>query len=124
MLTNIVAAVLLLEAGSEGPEGMNAVHTVILNRAALTHKTEKEIVLSPFQFSCCNGPSPGEILLLAFNEKKWPLLLQQQAQAIAQSKVRTARISECLFYCNVRCKPKWIKEKTFVSQIGQHRFYK
>jgi spore germination cell wall hydrolase CwlJ-like protein len=50
---DLVAAILIAEAGGEGREGMIAVMNVINNRAT-NNKSYRDVVLAPYQFSCVN----------------------------------------------------------------------
>ena len=59
----ILATTLVLEAGGEGPKGMDAVAHVILNRAKTNHNnwgsTAVKQVLKPYQFSMWNDYTAG-----------------------------------------------------------------
>ena len=74
--TQVVAATLILEAGGEGKEGMEAVREVIANRSRSSILTEAQVCLKRLQFSCWNGTSVNAGIKKAKLHKNWSLALE------------------------------------------------
>jgi spore germination cell wall hydrolase CwlJ-like protein len=118
---NIVAKVIAGEAGGEGEIGMRAVACVIANRCRLSHRTPKEIVTAPKQFSCLALP---EMMERNYQEVK------EIADKIASTIMMMDYITRgaenyCtakLYYSQVR--PKWISGMQVTAIIGNHIFMK
>lgn len=119
----LVASVILLEAGGEGAEGMQAVAAVIQNRCRLDGLTPLEVVTKRYQFSCLNNLSHSQAINLATN--KWPNQLAFAKQLTNQVYMDSLEDNTkgAYFYqrseCTIR---KWHGRRTVV--IGHHSFFK
>ena len=113
-----IAATLWLEARGEGREGIQAVASVIANRAAKSGKTMAQECLKSKQFSCWNGAkvavptkAKGEV---------WEF-----CKATAKTMVNGTfkPTNNATHYYNPKlCSPKWGAKMTDVVMIGRHRF--
>ena len=112
----VIAATLVLEAGGEGKEGMQAVREVIANRAS--NKTEKAVCLQRLQFSCWNGKGEEEGVSKAKNHPKWNLAL-----SIANA-APTNFTNGATHYHTTKVSPSWAKRLTRTTAIKNHIFYK
>lgn len=118
----IVAAVIVAEAGGEGYVGMEAVREVIANRARERKLTESHVVLEPLQFSCLNGVSANDLIEKARKHKRWNMAF---GMAIEPPKTRhTAGANHYLNPKTVKRLPKWASDKKWTVTIGNHKFYK
>lgn len=116
--TEIVAAVLIGEAGGEGARGMEAVHEVVENRAALHHLTEVSVVTKSEQFSCLNGTSVRSLVAKAKRHPRWKLALE-----IAAGKHPTHLANGATHYDVKTRRPSWSRGLRPVAIIGNHAFY-
>jgi spore germination cell wall hydrolase CwlJ-like protein len=85
-----VAACLILEAASEGDEGMRGVMSVIRNRAHGLPELFKPVVLKPMQFSALNGVTAGREELShcvwrAKNDRMWSTAFSLVKEAQGES---------------------------------------
>lgn len=72
----VVAAVLLAEARSEGPRGMWGVAEVIRTRADGYGLSPLAVVKMKRQFSCLNDTTPPRLIRRHWNDPDWPTALQ------------------------------------------------
>lgn len=114
--TEVVAATLIMEAGGEGREGMEAVREVIANRAK--NKSEMIVCLAPKQFSCWNGIAVGTGIEKAKRHKNWALALE-----IARGKV-TNHTRGATHYHTTKVSPSWSKKLAQTVKIKNHIFYR
>ena len=114
--TEVVAATLIMEAGGEGREGMEAVREVIANRAK--NKSEMIVCLAPKQFSCWNGIAVGTGIEKAKRHKNWALALE-----IARGKV-TNHTRGATHYHTTKVSPSWAKSLRQTVKIKNHIFYR
>jgi spore germination cell wall hydrolase CwlJ-like protein len=116
--TEIVTATLILEAGGEYAEGaMEAVHEVILNRAAKRGLTAKQVCLQPKQFSCWNSGRIDQLIAKAKRHPRWG-----EALAITQSPATNYTGGADHYHADY-CNPYWAKSLTRTTKIGRHIFY-
>lgn len=122
----VVAAVLILEAGGEPLGGMEAVYEVIKNRAKSKNKSEYEIVKEKYQFSCFNKKSDEEIIIAAkYDLLKFPQKIWNKAILLVENKPETNITKGANHYHTKNIKPPyWAKGKTPIKKIGNHIFYK
>ena len=112
----IVAAVLIAEAGGEPVAGMREVAGVIQNRARFSGKTQTQVVTKPLQFSCLNGKS---VLALVQQARKHPKF--GAALEIAGQKQKT----DATHYYNPKlASPSWARSLKVTKRIGNHVFLK
>ena len=114
--TEVVAATLIMEAGGEGRQGMEAVREVISNRAK--GKTEMSVCLAPKQFSCWNGISVQAGIKKAKRHPNWNVALQI-AKAAPTNHTRRAT-----HYHTTKVSPSWAKKLGQTVKIKNHVFYR
>lgn len=115
--TEVVAAVIVLEAGGEGKNGMLAVHEVISNRAKSNKIDSKYAeIRKPKQFSCLNKISDARAVQIAAKHPAWPMALQ-----IASNKIKSNLVGGAISYHNTSVNPYWSKGKK-LKKIGNHLF--
>lgn len=116
----VVAATLILEAGGERATGaMEAVYEVIVNRARIRNRSEREIVLQRLQFSCWNNV---ERRIHLFNHAKrhprW-----NEAMRIVNGDVTNFTGGACHYHAT-SVNPSWNRSLTKTVQIGNHIFFR
>ena len=114
--SEVVAATLIMEAGGEGRQGMEAVREVISNRAK--GKTEMSVCLAPKQFSCWNGISVQAGIKKAKRHPNWNVALQI-AKAAPTNHTRRAT-----HYHTTKVSPSWSKKLAQTVKIKNHVFYR
>ena len=123
----LIAAVIIAEAGGEGRIGMEAVYEVIWQRAALAHDTYTNIVLKPKQFSCLNKVKPAKLVKRMSKHKHYDWvrlgLLSFPPTTVhtcpkGQEKVIRNRSDH--YFAHEKAKPSWSNGKGKV--IGNHTF--
>ncbi len=117
--TEIVAAVLIAEAGGQGVTAMRAVREVIQVRAATQCRTELAIVTAPKQFSCLNRTTPSRLVTQARKHPRW-----SEALRLASVTLRRATVSQANHYHALTISPAWARGAQPVAIIGGHAFYK
>lgn len=118
----LVAAVIIAEAGDESRIGMEAVREVIWNRATNKHITERRVVLAPKQFSCLNNTTENALITKSRKHKHWLIAIQMAARPPKTNHAKGAN-----HYLNpdaVHRIPMWAKKSKRVAIIGRHHFYK
>ena len=122
----LLAAVLVLEAANQGTVGMEAVMSVIDNRAKGWPALYVDVVTRPYQFSALNrsihDPSQlPRLIARAKQDRVWPV-----ARAIVNAAVTghlTDRTGGALFYADSRLRPRWLRDVRPTVLIGRHTFY-
>jgi spore germination cell wall hydrolase CwlJ-like protein len=114
--TEVVAATLIMEAGGEGRQGMEAVREVIANRAK--NKSEIIVCLAPKQFSCWNGIAVGTGIDKARKHPRWELALK-----IAKA-APTNHTKGSTHYHTTKVSPSWAKKLAQTVKIKNHIFYR
>jgi N-acetylmuramoyl-L-alanine amidase len=117
------------EARGEASGGMEAVASVILNRAAHPRWWGKDVsgvCLKPYQFSCWLENDPNRPKMLAVDEKTDAPFAR--ALAIADSALAGTlhdATGGADSYADLRvCSPPWAKTARQTAQIGHHTFFK
>jgi spore germination cell wall hydrolase CwlJ-like protein len=120
-----LALALYWEAKSEGPDGMRAVASVVLNRVA--HPGFPSTVCAvvtqggeqpPCQFSWwCDGKSDRPTDLQAWR-------LARQIAHAALAKPPADRTRGALFFHNTSIATPWVRKRERTVQIGRHVFYR
>lgn len=114
----VVAAVLVLEAGVEGVKGMNAVMEVIQNRAG--SRSKLAVVLKPKQFSCMNGKTPEQAIVRAKRHLLW-----WSALKLAGGVDTNITGGADHYYAHrVMQAPDWADPRKRTVVLGGHTFYK
>jgi spore germination cell wall hydrolase CwlJ-like protein len=120
-----LALALYWEAKSEGPEGMRAVASVVLNRVA--HPEFPDSVCAvvkdggeepPCQFAWwCDGKSD-----MPTEHRAW-ILAERLARAMLSEPARDATRG-ALFFHNTSIDTPWVRRRERTVQIGRHIFYR
>lgn len=118
--SDVVIACIILEAGGEGKEGMEAVNEVLHNRSTAQHKSLYQVATAPLQFSCFNNGVDAAVA----KAKKHPYW--NVAASILSAQL-TEHTHGAKFYHTLNSKPKWasilLKRGAKVITIGHHKFY-
>ena len=114
----VVASTLWMEARGEGKDGIEAVASVIANRAAKSRKPLKAVCLAPYQFSCWNKRQTT----IPSNAKGtvWDFCLAT-ADKMVKGKFKTT-LDATHYYCHRTCNPSWGKKLKGRKIIGRHTF--
>lgn len=121
----LVASVLILEAGGEGIEGMQSVMNVIDNRSKRCPKNWQVIATQPHQFSCLSISNP---IACAKGKGK---VLWQKAMSIVDS-AEQGRLTDITdgathYYAasglSAINEPYWAKKMEYKTTIGNHKFF-
>ena len=114
----LIASVVILEAGGEGKQGMQAVYEVINNRAKDGNLVK--IVLAKKQFSCMNSLAPDQ----AFAKAKKHINFNY-ALSLASKSPETCLTHGSIFYYSDSIKPPvWAKNMKQAIKINHHIFLK
>lgn len=121
--TDVVAAVIIGEAGGEGREGMRAVASVIQNRTNKWRNSYR-IATAPLQFSAYNGYANRQEILVnrAKKHPHWTYAVELATQLETSSVEDNTDGSD--HYHNTTVAPRWADKMTFKTRIGGHLFYK
>lgn len=123
MMTNIIqviAAVLVLEAGGESERGMQAVHEVIMNRAKDSGLSPLTIATAPKQFSALNKIAPRKAIALAKEHPRWKIALEITSRGTLTDITKGATH----YYARRTRAPYWARGMTVTARIGNHTFLK
>lgn len=124
----ILAAVLVLEAADQGEAGMRAVLHVVNNRAGADPYRAIGVVAKPKAFSCLNrvtgraNPDYGPVLKRAMRDRSWPLAMRLVRDYEA-GRLGPDLTGGATHYC-IHPPASWREAFIFVTQIGDHRFYR
>jgi len=113
-----IASTLWYEARGEGCKGIDAVASVIVNRAKKSGKSYAAECLKPYQFSCWNGTA--HVVPKKANGKVW-----EYCKAVARKMVKGTfkTTNNATHYYNFSiCNPKWGVAMRDVVVVGKHRF--
>jgi N-acetylmuramoyl-L-alanine amidase len=124
----VVAAVLMGEAWSEGKQGMTAVAEVIHQRAKEKGRTPLQVVSAHrgrvHAFSCLNGTTPDD-LIAKFRPKSDYQTALQIARTACHSPNDLPGITKAAnHFTRTDEKPYWAEGQQPVAIIGQHAFYR
>lgn len=116
----LIAAVLVAEAGGESVTGMKAVFEVIKTRAKEKQWTTAQVVKEPFAFSCLNKYRNN----ISGFIKKWKRHPRwQQALTIVRSHKGTQLSNAANYYHEKTVRPDWSRGEIPVARIGRHLFF-
>ena len=120
----VIAAVIIGEAGGEGQLGMRAVASVIVNRIR-PDKDAFHIVTQKFQFSCLNNKEYGDFVYKARLHPRWSFAVELTKEINNGTLVDvTGGATHFLNTAKVRRIPRWAYLFEFKGKIGAHSFYK
>jgi N-acetylmuramoyl-L-alanine amidase len=117
----VVAAVIIHEAGGEGERGMQAVAGVISNRTR-ANRDAFAVVTRPNQFECITGKSYDAFVAKAKRHARWAYALKL-AEEIDNKTVVDITGGATHFH-NPSKTPWWAKKMAFTKKIGNHLFYR
>lgn len=116
----VVHKTLIMEAGGEGIEGMQAVANVIRTRAELRGLTVEQVCLQRLQFSCWNKGAGPVDRMVRRNRAVWDDALT----AWQLSGIEDVTKGADLYHADY-VKPRWDWSKTVRTvKVGQHIFYR
>lgn len=125
--TEIATLTVFMEASGEGPDGIQAVAYVIVNRwkSGKFGTTIAAVCLKPLQFSCWNT-SDSNRMRAAIIADDDPVLQQCQAAVIdAMAHTAPDPTDGALYYfADTIQTPHWVSALNFTARIGHQRFYK
>ena len=124
----IVASCLVLEAGCDGAEGMQAVLNVILNRAdGYLHRMVPETI-RPGAFSCMSSvwnqysPDYSALIRRAQNQPR-AYILALRLLATMESGYLWDNTYGATHYHATYIRPSWVTDMHYITTIGGHHFY-
>lgn len=121
---DMVAAVLLAEAGVDGVEGLEGVAEVIATRARERQLTPYEVVTQPKQFASLNGKSPWAVLTAMRRSPLWKQAVTL-ANRIYQDPGAFRNVTNGANHFTVKTeKPYWANGLKPVVVIKSHAFFK
>lgn len=120
---NLIAAVLICEAGGEGPDGIRAVAEVIRNRSEARKRTAYQVVTQPWQFSCLNGRQESTVIARAQSHPRWAFALRL-ASEIEKKSLRSNLVMGADHYHTRWVAPSWCNSLTKIGSVGNHIFYR
>jgi spore germination cell wall hydrolase CwlJ-like protein len=117
----LLAAVLIAEAGGEGEVGIRAVYEVIQNRVIERDLTPAQVVRQRFQFSCLNNTNEAALVARASTHLRWGFALRTVREGWAGDLVRGATHYHT---SDLNPRPFWSRGVEPVVTIGNHHFFK
>ncbi len=123
----LIAAVIIAEAGGEGQKGMEAVYEVIWQRASLQERSYLAVITQRKQFSCLNGVKHDDLIKRMSKHKHYEWVrksllifppLTVHTVPNGQEKVNRNRADH--YFAHKKVKPYWSNGKGKV--IGNHTF--
>ncbi len=120
----LVAAVLIAEAGGEGTNGLSAVAEVIRRRVELGEPSPASVVKRKGQFSVLNGVSPRSLW-----QRTVPHPLYLEAWRLAgvlyeRPDSLPRQTQDADHFCHKGARPYWSKGHRPSLTIGNHDFYR
>lgn len=125
----ILARTIWGEARGEGDIGMEAVASVIMNRAnsKITWWGDdvRSVCLARWQFSCWNDSDPNREKLMSVTVSDMQFSDALHIAAIALNSLLVDPVQGATSYYDARMPeaPKWAEGRTPVTQIGHHLFF-
>lgn len=132
--TNILSRTIFMEARSEGKEGMDAVASVIYNRAGGNKEKFVEVCFKKAQFSCWNGVSDDKKSAISYkiiipksttvkgkDRDAW-IYCQQLAGKLLSGKFTTTIGNRNSYYNPSKVTPSWSSSLSSTKTIGHHKF--
>lgn len=117
----VVAAVIIHEAGGEGEVGMQAVANAIANRTR-PNKDAYAVVTRPKQFECITGKNHEAFVAKAKLHPRWPIALKFTKEIRNRTLVDIT--DGATHFHNPSMTPWWAKKLAFKKKIGNHFFYR
>jgi N-acetylmuramoyl-L-alanine amidase len=123
---HVLARTVWGEARGESNEGLQAVASVILNRAARPGwwgDSVDSVCLHPFQFSCWNKRDPNRAKLLAVGETDTAFAECVAIEEAALASGLEDKTDGATHYHTASTMPKWAVNRAPCRIIGHHLFY-
>ena len=120
----LVAATLILEAGGEGREGMQAVWEVIWQRAKLRKLTPLGVVTQRKQFSCLNSITPGRAIATAQRHPMWRHAWGIVSGPPVLPNGKPLTLGADHYHATTIKPPYWADATKATVTIGRHKFYR
>jgi spore germination cell wall hydrolase CwlJ-like protein len=117
----LLAAVLIAEAGGEGEVGIRAVYEVIQNRVIERDLTPAQIVRQRFQFSCLNVETESSLVARARQHPQWGFALRT---VHAHRRTDLVKGANHYYAPALGPRPYWSRGLEPVAVIGGHSFFK
>ncbi len=130
-----VAKTIWAEARGEGPQGMQAVANVIVNRTKnpgwwsrhadeIPDDTFAAVCRDPFQFSCWNADDPNRALIdrVTVEDPQYRVALSIASDAVAGTLGDLT--NGCDHYHTVSTLPRWAARRSPDFALGRHLFYR
>lgn len=123
----IIATCMVLEAGGEGADGMQAVLNVILNRAEGSLNGMAAQTVKPGAFSCmsavwCGKPDFSGLFRKAENQPEPYVLARQLLDRLEEGGLADNSLG-ATHYHSTSVSPYWISDMHYLKTIGNHIFY-
>lgn len=128
---DVLARTIWGEARGEGKEGMEAVASVILNRAQVAKRlngywwgnTIIQVCQKPYQFSCWNKLDPNFKKLIAVDEEDMHFATALRVARRAMLGFIKDATYGATHYHTLNISPDWAKGQKPTTRIGHHVFY-
>ncbi len=128
---DVLARTIWGEARGEGKEGMEAVASVILNRAQVAKRlngywwgnTIIQVCQKPYQFSCWNKLDPNFKKLIAVDEEDMHFATAMRVARRAMLGFIKDATYGATHYHTLNISPDWAKGQKPTTRIGHHVFY-
>jgi len=132
LVVDVLARTLWGEGRGEGPQGMEAIASVILNRVAVAEahggywwgKDIISVCQKPYQFSCWNRSDPNYRQLQAVTDKDIHFVTAQRIARRAVAYTLADTTNGATHYHTKSILPDWAQGQTPSAMIGNHIFYK
>lgn len=120
--SDVVAAVIIFEAGGEGKAGMQAVANVIANRSKT--KTPYEVVTRRHQFECITKHLNNQDAFVARAKRHPHWAYARELVERINDRTLPDITGGSTHYHNLTIVPYWANKIAFKGQIGNHKFYR
>ena len=132
LAVDVLARTMWGEARGEGPLGMEAIASVVLNRARIAQDRGGywwgndiiSVCQKPYQFSCWNRSDPNYRMLLDVTDKNIHFATSLRIARRAVAGVLADGTNGATHYHEKSILPNWAKGQVPCAIIGHHIFYK
>lgn len=120
----VVAAVLMAEAWSEGEAAMTAVAEVIRLRADAAGRSPLWVVKQPYQFSCLNGVEPPKLIRRFMRHPDFTLAVEIARRIYNRPEEMTWIARGATHFERVGTRAYWTRGHQPVARFGKLHFYR
>lgn len=123
---HIIASCLVLEAASEGDEGMRAVLNVIWNRSDQRLERVFPVVIKPWQFSCMRSiwmPNPDYTQIIRRAQRDRTYASALKLVLVMEKRLLQDNTNGATFYHTTNITPYWSSHFKHEVTIRNHIFY-